>query len=359
MTASSSALRHPERLLVTGGCGFIGSAFIQQRLADPGFAGRIVNLDALTYAGNPANLSQYAEDPRYRLVVGNIEDQSGVHKLLVDERIDTLVHFAAESHVDRSILGPLDFVRTNVLGTATLLEAVRSQPQLHFHHVSTDEVFGSLASTGAFREDTPYDPRSPYSASKAASDHLVRAWAHTYGLSVTVSNCSNNYGPRQFPEKLLPLMLLNMLSGKPLPVYGDGLNIRDWLYVDDHAEAIWRVLTHGVAGETYNIGGRAELTNLELLRRLIAVTAEQTGRSKSEFEALMTFVPDRAGHDRRYAIDCGRIERELGWAPRFTLESGLALTVAWYLSHPEWVAGVLSGSYRDWVKLQYSDKSPT
>ncbi|MFL5397180.1 MAG: dTDP-glucose 4,6-dehydratase, partial [Myxococcales bacterium] len=251
-------VRNPENLLVTGGCGFIGSAFVRMLFRDPAFHGRVVNLDLLTYAGNPQNLEAQVDESRYTFCKGDIADARLVGKLLDEHRVDTVVHFAAETHVDRSIHGPREFIDTNVLGTFHLLEAVRARPHVHFHHVSTDEVYGSLGETGAFTEETPYSPRSPYSASKAASDHLVAAYAHTYGLSTTLSNCSNNYGPYQFPEKLIPLMILNAMQGKPLPVYGDGRNVRDWLYVDDHVEAVWLVLTQGAPGARYNIGGRNE-----------------------------------------------------------------------------------------------------
>lgn len=352
------AIRKLDNLLVTGGCGFIGSAFVRRMFRDPEFKGRVVNLDKLTYAGNVENVESFVDPDRYQLVVGDILDAPLVMQLCRQHSIDAIVHFAAESHVDRSIDGPLVFIETNVLGTARLLEVARELKTVHFHHVSTDEVFGSLGPTGAFSETSPYDPRSPYSASKAGSDHLVRAYAHTFGLSTTLSNCSNNYGPYQFPEKLIPLMILNMLEGKSLPVYGDGKNIRDWLHVDDHVNAIWQILQAGVSGQTYNIGGNAERTNLELVRMLMTITAQETGRPLSDFERLIQFVKDRPGHDRRYAIDATKLGRELGFLPRHSLEQGLAETIRWYLANATWVEHVRTGSYREWIAKNYGDRSP-
>lgn len=331
-------MRRPTNVLVTGGCGFIGSAFIRHLARQSDFGGRIVNLDALTYAADPDNVAEVARDPRYVFVEGDVCDRERVAAICAEQAIDCIVHFAAESHVDRSIAAPGAFIQTNVIGTYALLEVARARPGTHFHHVSTDEVFGSLGPTGVFLETTAYAPRSPYAASKAASDHLVRAYAHTYGLSTTISNCSNNYGPRQFPEKLLPLMILNMFAGAPLPVYGDGKNVRDWLHVDDHAEAIWLIVTKGAPGETYCVGGRAERDNLTLLHELIEVVAEVTGQPASALRELITFVADRPGHDLRYAIDPSKIERELGWSPRHDLSAGLRSTVAWYRDHGDWVA---------------------
>jgi dTDP-glucose 4,6-dehydratase len=348
--------RNPQSLLVTGGAGFIGSAFIRLLFADPDFRGRIVNLDLLTYAGNPDNLEGAVDEQRYALVRGDIADQALVEDLCERHAIDAIVNFAAESHVDRSILGPDVFIQTNVVGTFALLEVVRKRSGIHFHHVSTDEVYGSLGPTGKFTETTAYDPSSPYSASKAASDHLVRAYARTYGISTTLSNCSNNYGPYHFPEKLIPLMILNLFEGKELPVYGDGLNVRDWLYVDDHAEALWRIVRSGRAGETYNVGGNNEWTNLAIVERLIELVAELSGKSQSELEKLIRFVKDRPGHDRRYAIDASKLERELGWKPRHSLEQGLRATVRWYAAHPEWVRAVRSGSYRAWIDANYGKR---
>jgi len=355
MTQNSTASlpRSSRSLLVTGGAGFIGSAFIRSLFGRADFTGRVVNYDVLTYAGNPENVKGAVDPERYTLVRGDICDRDLVLKTCEEHEIDTIVNFAAESHVDRSILGPSAFVQTNVMGTLALLEVVRARPRIHFHHVSTDEVFGSLGPTGAFVEESPYQPNSPYSASKAASDHLVRAYAHTYGISTTLSNCSNNYGPFHFPEKLVPLMILNMLEGKPLPVYGDGSNVRDWLFVDDHAEAIALVIERGPSGSTYNVGGRAEWQNLALLRRLLAIVAEETGKDPATLERLITFVKDRPGHDQRYAVDCSKIERELGWKPRHDLESGLRETVRWYLANPEWIARVRSGAYREWIEANY------
>jgi dTDP-glucose 4,6-dehydratase len=342
--------------LITGGCGFIGSAMVRWLFRKPEFGGRVVNLDWLTYAGNQENVVGLVDERRYQFVHGDIRDAELVARVCREEKIDTIVHFAAESHVDRSIEGPLVFIDTNVVGTAKLLEVVRSTPSIHFHHVSTDEVFGSLGETGFFTEETPYDPRSPYSASKAGSDHLVRAYAHTFGLSVTVSNCSNNYGAYQFPEKLIPLMILNMLEGKPLPIYGDGGNIRDWLHVDDHIEAIWTIVTRGQSGQTYNVGGRAERTNLQLIDLLTQIISRETGRSQASLEALRTFVKDRPGHDRRYAIDFSKLQRELGWQPGYDLERGLTETVRWYMNNQTWVEHVRSGAYREWLERNYGGR---
>jgi len=351
-----TSARNPHNVLVTGGCGFIGSAFIRYLFRQPDFLGKIVNLDLLTYAANPENVAGSVDESRYELVHGDIRDNECVERTCRDHNIDTLVHFAAESHVDRSILGPDIFIQTNIVGTQHLLEVVRALPNIHFHHVSTDEVYGSLGATGYFTETTPYQPSSPYSASKAASDHLVRAYAHTYGIRTTLSNCSNNYGPYQFPEKLLPLMLFNILEGKPLPVYGDGSNVRDWLYVDDHAEAIWTIVRNGQLGDTYNVGGEAEWNNLALLHRLIEVVAELTSKNVESIKRLITFVKDRPGHDLRYAIDCSKVKRELGWSQRHDIHSGLRDTVRWYLDHPDWVASVRSGAYRNWIEQNYGER---
>ncbi len=342
-----------KKLLVTGGAGFIGSNFVLRAVA----AGHtVINLDALTYAGNLDNLSSLASNPQHIFVQGNIGDAALIARLLDKHQPDAIVHFAAESHVDRSIDGPEVFLRTNVLGTFTLLQAAlnhwRSLPtdaaqSFRFLHVSTDEVYGSLApSAPAFLEDTPYAPNSPYSASKASSDHLVRAWFHTYGLPVLTTNCSNNYGPFQFPEKLIPLMILNALSGKPLPVYGDGLNVRDWLYVEDHCEAILTVLERGRVGETYNVGGLNEQTNMEIVAKLCALL-DHLHPAGAPHDRLITFVTDRPGHDRRYAIDCSKVQSELGWHPRESFATGLDKTVRWYLEHDDWIQRVASGEYRD------------
>src|SRR5580658_5207837 len=349
-------------LLVTGGAGFIGANFVRYWLeAHPG--GRVVVLDALTYAGNLDNLQSVQNRPEYLFVHGNICDTPLVERLLREQKLDTLVHFAAESHVDRSIEGPDAFVETNIVGTHSLLKAARrvwldeKRVATHrFHHVSTDEVYGSLGPhDAAFTETTPYAPNSPYSASKAASDHLVRAYHHTYGLPVLTTNCSNNYGPHQFPEKLIPLMILNACAGKPLPVYGDGQNVRDWLYVQDHCRAIRTVLSRGRVGETYNIGGRSEKRNLEIIDAVCGLLDELRPNDPAvPHSKLVTFVKDRPGHDRRYAMDTRKIERELNWHPLETFASGIRKTVCWYLEHEPWVRDVTSGSYRQWMAKNYA-----
>ncbi|HEX2101083.1 MAG TPA: dTDP-glucose 4,6-dehydratase [Candidatus Synoicihabitans sp.] len=344
-------------LLVTGGCGFIGSNFVRQRLLDTDrTVTRLINLDALTYAGNPANLADLADDPRYVFAQGDIGDETLVGRLLTEHQIDAVVNFAAESHVDRSIDSPEPFVQTNVVGTLRLLNAARRywsslpaerKAAFRFLHVSTDEVYGTLGPTDpAFTEETPFAPNSPYAASKAASDHLVRAYQHTYGFPTLTTNCSNNYGPYHFPEKLIPLVILNALEGKPLPVYGDGQQIRDWLYVEDHAAAIWLVLRRGPLGETYNIGGLNERPNLEIVRTICALLDQKAPRADGRgYAAQITHVADRPGHDRRYAIDCTKIQRELGWAPRETFETGIARTVDWYLAHRDWAADITAKKY--------------
>ncbi len=349
-------------LLVTGGAGFIGANFVHATLAATGEP--IVNLDKLTYAGNLANLAPLAGDARHAFVRGDICDAALVRGLLERHRPRAIVHFAAESHVDRSIQGPAEFVQTNVVGTLCLLEearlywqALREQERnaFRFLHVSTDEVYGSLeADAPAFTEATPYAPNSPYAASKAGADHLARAYHRTYGLPVVTTNCSNNYGPYQFPEKLIPLMFHHALAGKPLPVYGDGGNVRDWLYVLDHCEALRLALERGAPGETYNIGGDGEIRNVDLVRKLCALLDAARPRAAGRYEELITFVKDRPGHDRRYAMDCTKIRTELGWAPRETFESGLAKTVRWYLENERWVADVTSGAYRSWVETNYA-----
>lgn len=350
-------------VLVTGGAGFIGSNFVRYLLSRPDFKGKVVNLDVLTYAGNPESLSDVeavhgkAGTGRYAFEKVDICDCAAVERVFREYGIDAVAHLAAESHVDRSIHGPEAFVRTNVMGTFTLLDVARTawkgRDDVLFHHVSTDEVYGSLDETGYFTEETPYDPRSPYSASKASSDHLVKAYWHTYGLPITLTNCSNNYGPFQFPEKLIPVMILNMLEGKPLPVYGDGRNIRDWLYVEDHNSAVWEVMTRGRLGETYNIGGENEWENIKLLKVLIGLVAKRTGKSPADFEKLITFVKDRPGHDRRYAIDCSKLKKELGWKQSLDFDAGLEKTVAWYLDNPRWIERVRSGAYREWIEKNY------
>jgi len=350
-------------IFVTGGAGFIGSNFVLDWLGAPAPVEPLLVLDALTYAGNLANLAAVRGRPELQFVRQDICDGPAVLALLRQHRPRALLHFAAESHVDRSILGPGEFVRTNIQGTFALLEAVRShlaelpageRDAFRFLHVSTDEVYGSLGPEDApFSETTAYAPNSPYSASKAASDHLVRAYHHTYGLPTLTTNCSNNYGPFQFPEKLIPLVLLNALEGKALPVYGDGRNVRDWLYVGDHCAGIRRVLAQGRPGETYNIGGRTERQNLAVVQAVCALLDELRPRAGGSYEQQIRFVRDRPGHDRRYAIDCGKIEAELGWTPAETFESGLRRTVTWYLAQADWVAQVASGRYRAWIDLQY------
>lgn len=349
-------------ILVTGGAGFIGSNFVLDWVGQS--SERVVNLDALTYAGNLHNLDALKGNARHAFVQGDITDRALIDRLLAEHRPRALIHFAAESHVDRSIHGPGAFMKTNIEGTYTLLEAARAhwntldgeaKAGFRFHHVSTDEVYGSLGpGAPAFTEDHVYEPNSPYSASKAASDHLVRAWHHTYGLPVLTTNCSNNYGPFHFPEKLIPLMIVNALAGKPLPVYGDGQQIRDWLYVTDHCSGIRAVLAGGRLGETYNIGGWNEKANIDIVKTICALLDEMKPDPQGSYARLITHVTDRPGHDRRYAIDARKIERELGWRPAETFDSGIRKTVRWYLDHPEWVQTVLSGSYRDWVATQYA-----
>jgi dTDP-glucose 4,6-dehydratase len=351
-----------DRILVTGGAGFIGSNFILREMRESQAA--ILNLDKLTYAGNLHNLAEIADSSRYEFVHEEIGNRPGVAAVLKKYQPDAIVHFAAESHVDRSIRGPEDFIRTNVDGTFALLEEVRSYwealPEAHrsnfrFLHVSTDEVYGSLGPNDPpFCESTPYAPNSPYAASKASSDHLVRAYHHTYGLPALTTNCSNNYGRFQFPEKLIPLMVLNARDGKPLPVYGDGKNVRDWLYVGDHCEAISAVLRSGRVGETYNIGGLNEKPNIEIVQMVCDLVDEIAPRAGASRRELITFVKDRPGHDRRYAIDARKIERELGWKPKETFESGLRKTIRWYLENDVWVRAVTSGSYREWIATHYS-----
>ena len=351
-------------LLVTGGAGFIGSNFVLEWFKDVSTGGeRVVNLDALTYAGNAENLRSLEGDARHVFVQGDICDRALIDQLLGEHRPRAIVHFAAESHVDRSIHGPGAFIKTNVDGTFTLLESARAhwntlngddQARFRFHHVSTDEVYGSLKSADpAFAETNPYEPNSPYSASKAASDHLVRAWHHTYGLPVVTTNCSNNYGPYHFPEKLIPLMIVSALAGKPLPVYGDGQQIRDWLYVTDHCSAIRAVLARGRLGETYNVGGWHEKANIEIVRTICTLLDELRPDPAGSYARLITYVNDRPGHDRRYAIDARKIERELGWRPAETFETGIRKTVAWYLANGDWVSRVQSGAYRDWLAKNY------
>ncbi len=351
-------------ILVTGGAGFIGSNFVLDWLAQS--SEPLVNLDALTYAGNTENLASLAGDARHVFVRGDICDRALLDRLLAEHRPRAVVHFAAESHVDRSIHGPAEFIRTNVQGSFTMLEAVRShwsaldtveREAFRFLHVSTDEVYGSLAASDpAFCESDTYEPNSPYSASKAASDHLVRAWHHIYGLPVLTTNCSNNYGPFHFPEKLIPLMIVNALAAKPLPVYGDGQQVRDWLYVKDHTAAIREVLARGRVGETYNIGGWNEKPNLDIVSTICALLDEMRPDPHGPYARLVTHVPDRPGHDRRYAIDARKIERELGWRPAETFETGMRKTVQWYLDNAAWVERVQTGAYRDWVSTNYEGR---
>ncbi len=356
-----------KNVLVTGGAGFIGSNFVRYLLAKEPEV-EVVNLDALTYAGSLENLKGLPAPERHTFVQGDISDRALVDRLLREQRIDTLVHFAAETHVDRSILGPGQFIQTNILGSYTLLEAVRQYwiaeaalplEDVRFHHVSTDEVYGSLEPQDpAFSETTPYDPSSPYSASKAASDHLVRSYHHTYGLPTLTTNCSNNYGPYQFPEKLIPLMVLNAQSGKQLPVYGDGQQVRDWLYVEDHCEAIWLVLQRGRLGETYNVGGDNQPTNLEMVEEICAILDELTPEAPhTPHQDLIQFVTDRPGHDRRYAMDIRKIQDELGWQPRHSLAGGLLHTVRWYLGNQDWVEAIQrQQDYQSWVAQNYEQR---
>lgn len=350
-------------VLVTGGAGFIGSNFVHTWLGSGGE--QVVNLDKLTYAGNLANLAAFKNDERHRFVQGDIGDRALVSRLLAEHGPRAVINFAAESHVDRSIHGPGDFIQTNVVGTFNLLEGVRSywvelsaeeKAAFRFLHVSTDEVYGTLGPDDApFSESNPYEPNSPYSASKAASDHLVRSWHHTYGLPVLTTNCSNNYGPYHFPEKLIPLVIHNALAGKPLPIYGDGRQVRDWLYVEDHCRAINAVLRSGRLGETYNIGGWNEMANLDVVRTICSILDELKPRLEGKaYAEQITFVRDRPGHDRRYAIDARKIEAELGWRPQESFETGIRKTVAWYLANQAWVEGVTSGAYRQWLDKQYA-----
>ncbi|MDZ7957153.1 MAG: dTDP-glucose 4,6-dehydratase [Aulosira sp. DedQUE10] len=353
-----------QTFLVTGGAGFIGSNFILKARKEQWAT--IINLDKLTYASNLQTLAELQDDCGYDFVRGDIGDIELIHNLLKQHQPDAIINFAAESHVDRSILSPQDFIQTNVLGTFQLLEASRAyyerlspqkREQFRFLHISTDEVYGTLSQTDpAFREDTPYAPNSPYAASKASSDHLVRAYYHTYGLPTLTTNCSNNYGLRQFPEKLIPLIILNALNGKPLPIYGDGQNIRDWLYVEDHCEAIYLVLQQSSIGETYNIGGNNELTNLAVVEKICALLDELAPKPNFHYSSLITFVKDRPGHDRRYAIDSSKIKKDLGWEPKESFDSGLLKTIQWYISNSTWVEQVQSGAYQTWIQQNYGDR---
>ncbi len=366
--------RKLHNILITGGAGFIGSNFIHylfnmsttDLFGDANFDGTVVNVDCLTYAGNLESLADVEKaygGKRYFFEKVDICDRENIERIFKQYDIDTVIHFAAESHVDRSILGPEAFMKTNVMGTFTLLDVARNywkkddgtiRDDVLFHHISTDEVYGSLGPNGYFREDTPYDPRSPYSSSKASSDHVVMAYFHTYGLPITLSNCTNNYGPFQFPEKLLPLMISNIRDGKNLPVYGKGDNIRDWIYVEDHNRAVWLIVKNGVTGEKYNIGGENEWTNIKLLHKVIELAAAELGKSVEEIEKTITYVKDRPGHDKRYAIDCTKIKTKLGWERKMTFEEGLLATVKWNLENKEWINHILSGSYKDWIDNNYT-----
>lgn len=348
-----------KNMLVTGGCGFIGVNFIRYLLNETDFEGRVINVDKLTYAGNPESLTeiQIKFPDRYIFVKSDICDINNLAKIFDDYQIDIVCHFAAESHVDRSIVNPIGFIQTNIIGTYNLLEVCRERLNkiTLFHHISTDEVYGSLGDTGHFNEDTPYKPNSPYSASKAASDHLVKAYFKTYKLPVTISNCSNNYGPYQYPEKLIPLIILNVIEWKPLPVYGDGKNVRDWLYVKDHCVAIWTIMKNGKHGETYNVGGNSELKNIKLVEMVCDILYEEhedLTNYKSPRE-LITFVTDRPGHDRRYAIDSTKLNVELGWRPHESFDSGIHKTIKWYVDNMEWVNSVRTGEYQSWILKHY------
>ncbi len=347
-----------ENMLVTGGYGFIGSNFVRYLLDESDYEGRIINVDSLTYAGNPENLAGIEETygDRYVFVKGDVCDGERMDRLFDEYQLDSVCHFAAESHVDRSIVGPGAFIQTNIVGTFNLLEASRShQGQVElFHHISTDEVFGSLGKEGLFMETTPYQPNSPYSASKASSDHLVRAYHETYGLPVTISNCSNNYGPYQFPEKLIPLVIQNAREDKPLPIYGDGKNIRDWLYVRDHCTAVWTIMKNGKKGETYNVGGNHEMENIRIVEIICdLIDALPHMNAKPSRRSLITYVKDRLGHDRRYAIDSSKLKNDLGWVPEESFQTGIEKTLAWYLAHQEWIDRVRSGAYQEWIRDHY------
>lgn len=370
-----------KNILVTGGCGFIGSNFIRHLFQKKKVTGRIINADKLTYAGNPENLADISKKysgEKYIFEPVDIVNFAAVQSLFTQYQIDTVVHFAAESHVDRSIHGPQEFIQTNIVGTFNLLESARlawtDKTDKLFHHVSTDEVFGSLGQEGLFQETTPYDPHSPYAASKASSDHLVKSYFHTFHLPVKISNCSNNYGPYQFPEKLIPLMIVNALEGKKLPIYGAGKNIRDWLYVEDHCEAIWTIMNRGNLGETYNIGGESEMENIEIVREICQILEELRPAHENPhlqalipeefaacqghptcYKALITYVPDRPGHDQRYGMNITKIKTQLNWHPQTSLSEGLRKTIQWYLNHHSWLTHIRTGSYRHWIDQHYGN----
>lgn len=355
-------MRKFSTILVTGGYGFIGSNFIRYLFEMARFDGKVVNIDSLTYAGNINNLKDIKKKYKDRYVFEHIDicDGDKIFGIFKKYNPDCIIHFAAESHVDRSILAPKTFIETNIMGTFNLLEASRILWENNdlenklFHHISTDEVYGSLNETGYFYENTAYDPRSPYSASKASSDHIVKSYFHTYGLPITISNCSNNYGPFQFPEKLIPLMIFNILEGKNLPVYGKGENIRDWVYVDDHNSAVVKIIKEGRVGETYNIGGENELKNIDLVNILCENIAKKMGKDEYEYKKLITFVKDRKGHDLRYAINCDKIKKELNWNRNYTFEEGIDFTIGWYIQNREWVNNINSGEYKRWIRLNYA-----
>lgn len=354
-------MREFNTILVTGGCGFIGANFVRYILEKTDYKGKIINIDALTYAGNRENLLDIEEKykDRYFFEKVSICDNAKIDEIFNKYNPDCIIHFAAESHVDRSIYGPKDFIETNIMGTFILLEATRklwgdnTQGKL-FHHISTDEVYGSLGETGYFYETTPYDPRSPYSSSKASSDHLVKAYFHTYNLPITISNCSNNYGPYQFPEKLIPLMISNIIEEKDLPVYGDGKNIRDWIFVEDHNNAVIDIIYNGRVGETYNIGGENEITNIDMVNILCEKLASKMNKDKDYYKKLIKFVKDRAGHDRRYAINCDKIKSELGWKRLYDFNTAIDITIDWYLNNQTWVSNIKSGEYKKWIELNYN-----
>ena len=351
-------MRKFDTILVTGGCGFIGTNFIKYIFDKTKY--EIINIDALTYAGNIKNLIDIENKDRYYFERANICDAKKVNSIFEKYKPDCIVHFAAESHVDRSIFGPKDFMDTNIIGTFTLLEAARNLWKDNvdgklFHHISTDEVYGSLSDTGYFYETTSYDPRSPYSASKASSDHIVKAYYHTYNLPVTISNCSNNYGPYQFPEKLIPLIISNIIEEKDLPIYGDGKNIRDWIFVEDHNNAVFDIIHNGRVGETYNIGGENEIANIDMVNILCEKLAYKMNKEKNYYKKLIKFVKDRAGHDRRYAINCDKIKKELGWKRQYDFNTAIDITIDWYLNNKEWIYDVKSGEYKKWIELNYSN----